>query len=67
MDRFMIAHLFSSCVFMPDPLSLTQTAPADPLSSVMRDTVMLRGRCMLPLVARRELSMSSASAKAKGW
>lgn len=65
-DKFMTAQLFSSRVFMPDPLSLTHMTPFEPLSSVINDTVMLRGHSLLPLVARRELSTSSASAKAKG-
>lgn len=66
-DRFMTAQLFSSCLFMPEPLSLTHIMPCEPWSSVISDTVMLRGRSLLPLVARRELSMSSASANASGW
>lgn len=66
-DRFMIAQLFSSWVFMPEPLSLTQITPCDPLSSVISDTVMLRGHCLLPFVARSELSINSAKANARGW
>lgn len=66
-DRFMTAHWLSCCLVMPTPLSHTDRIPEVRLLLSSIVTVMLRcglfGACC---TARRELSMSSASAKGKG-
>jgi hypothetical protein len=71
MDRFITAQSLSSRLSMPQPLSRTQmSAPAArsrSRSGTASVTVMRRARPPLPLVARRLLSTSSASAYAAGW